>query len=105
MLEADFINNLFTYLSELTFNPTGVKNLRQLVRFTRGFAQEDVRERDVNVWTDALALGYNNTSPQFWKAYQNDLFLGGPGGLLGAIRRHKLDAVVFPTSFASSFVS
>jgi len=82
-----------------------VKNLRQLVRFSKGFKQEDVPERDINVWTDALALGYNNTSPKFWTAYQSDLYLGGPGGLLGAIERHKLDAVVFPTTFASSFVS
>lgn len=82
-----------------------VTNLAQLVNFTQNFAQEDVKDRDVNVWTDALALGYNNTSPEFWKAYQADLYLGGPGGLLGAIERHNLDAVVFPTMFSSSFVS
>lgn len=105
VFEADFINNLFTYLHELTYNPTGVTNLAQLVKFTRNFAQEDIEDRDIDVWTDALALGFNNTSPEFWKAYQADLYLGGPGGLLGAIERHNLDAVVLPTAVSSSFVS
>lgn len=104
-MDSDLINGLFTYFSELSKNPTGVTNLRQLSRFTKNFAQEDFPERDVKIWTGALARGYNNTSPEFWKAYQNDLYLGGRGGLLGALKRDKLDAVVFPTTLASAFAA
>ena len=31
--------------------------------------------------------GFNNTDPRFWPALQQDLFLGGEGGLFGALER------------------
>lgn len=105
VLETDFINNLATYLSELTYNPNNIHNLADLVNFTMGFAQEDYPDRNVNTWLSALALGYNNTSPQAYAARQADAMLGGPGGLLGAISTYNLSAVLLPTSFAPGFAA
>jgi len=57
----------------------------------------NVLNRNVNTWLNALALGYNNTSPQAYAARQADAYLGGPGGLLGAIANYNLSAVLLPT--------
>ena len=54
----------------------------------------------VAIWNQSLALDYNNTDIRAWTAYQNDLLLGGPDGLLGAISRDNLAAVLLPTQFS-----
>ena len=51
---ADFLVNLATYLSELTFNPTKVHNLQQVRKFTKIFRQETFPDRDVAAWNGAL---------------------------------------------------
>ena len=104
MLNSDFVVNLATYFSELTYNPHNISNLKLLAAFTKDFKQEQYPRRDIKIWESSLAMGYNNTSPEFWKAYQADLFLGGEGTLYGSLRRDRLDAVLLPTAFSSSFV-
>lgn len=104
VLNADFIVDLANYLAELTVNPRNITNLRQERAFTQSFPLEDYPDRDTAQWDDALdTQKWNNTDPRFWAAYQKDLFLGGEGGILGALERDNLDAVIVPTSFSSSF--
>ncbi|KAF2084470.1 amidase [Saccharata proteae CBS 121410] len=100
VLNADFLVNLASYLGLLTYNPNNITNLAQLRAFTQSFPKEDYPDRDTAVWDEALEQGWNNTDPRFWQAYQDDLYLGGEGGVLGALDRDNLDAVVLPTSFS-----
>ncbi|KAG4444124.1 hypothetical protein IFR05_000353 [Cadophora sp. M221] len=79
ILNADFVVNLRTYLTSL---PT----------------------RDTGLWDGALS-NWNNTDPRFWPAYQQLLYYGEEGGLLGAIKRHALDAVVLPANFAPDWAA
>lgn len=102
-LDADFIVNLVSYLDELTENPNDITDLVTETAFTHGFPAEDWPDRDTAIWDGALARGFNNTSPQFWEAHLNNLAVGGPGGILGALERDNLDAVVSLTSVSSSF--
>ena len=107
VLEADFPVNLATYLSELTSNPNNITSLSDLRAFTERFPAEQFspKARDVGIWNSSLALGFNNTSPQFWKAWQADQYLGGEAGLFGALSRDNLSAVLLPTQFAPSFAA
>jgi amidase len=107
VLDADFIVNIATYLKELTYNPNNITTLKQLRDWTESFPGEQwsPTSRDVGIWNESLALGFNNTSPQFWEAYQNDLYLGGEAGLFGSIARDNLSAVLLPTQFAPSFAA
>lgn len=104
VVSADFVVNLPTYLESLTYNPNNIVDLAALRNFTKSFALEDYPERDVGVWDEAL-LGWNNTDPRFWDAYQQYLYYGGEGGLLGAIERYNLDAVILPTMFSSDWAA
>ncbi|KAK3719439.1 hypothetical protein LTR37_004297 [Vermiconidia calcicola] len=101
ILNADFTVDLANYLSELTYNPNGVENLRDLRDFTHEFPAEKWPKRDTLIWRSAFRQGFNNTSPEFWPAYQKSLFYGGEGGILGALERTNTSAVLLPTQFSA----
>ena len=105
VLNADFLSNLATYFSELTYNPYNITNLAQEDNFTHNFKAEMYPSRDTGIWDGpqgALTQGWNNTDPRFWAAYQADLYYGGPGGILGALDRANVSAVLLPTQLSPS---
>lgn len=101
VLSGDFGPNLRAYLTQLTYNPQNVTDLAGVTSFTKSFPAEEYPSRDTAIFDAALALNFTNTDAQFWNAYQEDLYLGGPGGILGALETFNLDAVVLPTRTAS----
>jgi amidase len=80
-----------------------VKFLSDVQNFTHAFPLEDWPERDTLVWDASLALGFNNTDPRFWAAYQENIYLAGPLGVTGALKNHSLDALILPTEFSPNF--
>jgi amidase len=101
VLGADFVSDLpNSYLSKLTTNPNKVFSLQEVSDFTHRFPQEDYPDRDTAVFDLSLALGFNNTSPEFWPYYQNNLLVAGPEGILGALKNHTLDALILPTDYS-----
>jgi amidase len=105
VLDADFPVNLKTYLDTLTYNPQNIHNVEDLRSFTESDPREQWPRIDDDVLTESIDLGYNNTDSRFWDAYSADLQLGGPDGILGALARDKLDAVVLPSQFSFSFAA
>jgi amidase len=104
VLEADFITDLpKEYLSKLTDNPNQVHSLADVRNFTHSFALEDWPQRDTLIWDAALALGFGNTSPEFWSNYTMNRYLAGPLGVTGALKNYSLDALVLPTEFSPNF--
>jgi amidase len=98
---ADFVVNIRSYLELLTYNPMNITSLAGLRNFTQTYAQEDYPTRDTGIWDAALQPdAYNNTDPRFWPAYEQNVYFNGDGGLLGAIERYNLDAVILPAKFA-----
>ncbi|KAI1139215.1 glutamyl-tRNA amidotransferase subunit A [Hypoxylon sp. FL0543] len=104
VLNADFLVNLHSYLDTLTYNPNNITSLAALRAFTQSFPLESYPLRDTSIW-DAALQQWNNTDPRFWPAYQENVYYGAEGGLLGAIARDDLDAVVLPANFASSYAA
>ena len=101
VLDADFVSDLpGEYLSMLSYNPNNVHDLADVSTFTHSFPAEDYPDRDTKVWDQSLALGYDNTSPQFWAAYLDNLEIAGPQGILGLLANYSLDALILPTNFS-----
>ena len=101
VLDADFITDLpQNYLSKLTTNPNNIRDLVDVDNFTHSFPAEDWPDRDTAVWDSALGLGFNNTDPRFWAAYQENLLVGGKEGILGVLQNHSFDALLLPTAFS-----
>ncbi|KAI8931802.1 hypothetical protein NX059_011439 [Plenodomus lindquistii] len=101
VLSGDFGPNLAAYLAQLTYNPNDVVDLADVSNFTQNFPAEEYPSRNTAIFDTALALNFTNTDAEFYNAYQEDLFLGGPGGILGALDTYNLDAVVIPSNVAS----
>lgn len=100
VLAIDFKSSLKGYFSNLQTNPNDINDLGDLRNFTWHDPLEEYPSRGTKIWDIAIMLGFNNTSPEFWSLYQTNLYYGGEGGVLGAISRNNLDAVILPTSMA-----
>lgn len=104
VLGVDFPANMDTYLDGLATNSHQVRSLLSLRNWTQAHGHlEDYPNRDTGFWDVFLEKrteGWSQ-SPDC-KNYQDALVqmkkLGGDGGILGAIERQQLDAVVMPTS-------
>ncbi|KAL8937160.1 MAG: hypothetical protein Q9216_004558, partial [Gyalolechia sp. 2 TL-2023] len=106
VLEADFLSDLpKSYLSKLTANPNDIQDLEDVRNFTQSIPAEEYPDRNTGVWDEALALGFDNTSPRFWAAYQNNLEIAGRQGLLGLLTNYSLDALVLPTDFSAGMAA
>lgn len=101
VLEADFINDLASYLAQLTSNPNNVTTLADVRAFTQQFPAEAYPSRDTAVWDAALALGFNNSDSKFWEAYQASYYYGAEGGVLGALEKYDVDVLILPTDYSS----
>lgn len=99
---ADFVTNLAQYLSKLERNPKNIHSIEDLRDFTWKFPEEEYPSRNTRKWDTVIEKKMNNTCPEFMPIYQDNLYLGGEGGILGALERHGLDAVVLPTVIAFS---
>ncbi|KAL4883231.1 amidase signature domain-containing protein [Aspergillus karnatakaensis] len=100
VIAADMLSGLANYLSALTNNPNNLRDLWDIRDYTQRSSQEDYPSRDTQLWDMALFAGLNNTSPDFWPMYQQSLYFGDEGGLLGALARNGLDAVILPSLLA-----
>ncbi|KAL8968447.1 MAG: hypothetical protein Q9197_004878 [Variospora fuerteventurae] len=97
VLDTDFVAGLSNYLSQLATNPNDIHALSDIARFTRFHGQENYPDRDTYVWDRQLGRNITHESSESWTAYQANLFMGGEQGVVGALDRHKLDALIMPT--------
>lgn len=100
VLGSEFISGLAEYLAELTYNPLGVTSLEDVRNFTVSFPAEEYPSRNVRVWDEALALGYNASDIRHFQAVQMDKMIGTQSGVPGALMNQSLDAILLPTAFA-----
>lgn len=97
VLDTDFVAGLSDYLAQLVANPNDIHSLSDVARFTRSHPHEQYPDRDTYVWDRQLGRNITNSSPESWAAYQANLVMGGEQGVVGALDRHKLDALIMPT--------
>lgn len=101
VVAADILSGFATYLSALSSNPNNLHSLEDIRNFTQHNPEEGYPLRDTEAWDMAILAGMNNSSPGFWHLYQQSLFFGEGGGLLGALSRHNLDAIILPSRLSA----
>jgi amidase len=105
ILIADFQVNLKAYLSQLSYNPNNVTDLKSVMEFTHHDPREKYPGVNTRAWDATIAQGWDNTSPKFWKVYSDAIDYTNNDGAIGTIRKYKLDGLVMPTQWASTWVS
>lgn len=101
VLSVDFKANLAQYLDQLISNPNDVESLEDVRNFTQTFPAEDYPDRNTASFDQALSVNFTYDSAEAWAYYQENQYIGGIGGLLGALHNYSLDAVVLPAQSAS----
>lgn len=99
---ADFVTNLEQYLSKLHTNPNEICDIHDLREWTKTHRSEEYPTRDTAVWDYAIESNISLGTAKFDALYEENMFLGGEGGILGALERHSLDAVILPSKIAFS---
>ncbi|KAF7585840.1 hypothetical protein BBP40_010038 [Aspergillus hancockii] len=97
---ADFASEIAQFFSKLLQNPNNIHTLESLREFTRNHPSERYPERNTANWDVAIERQLSNTCPEYETLRKENHFLGGEGGILGALERHSLDAIVLPTTAA-----
>ncbi|KAK6331147.1 hypothetical protein TWF696_003216 [Orbilia brochopaga] len=110
VLGLDFKTNVKQYFDQLTYNPNNLHSLKDLIDFTMADPREDYPDRNVNTWISANNQPCEDNSCAYaWNAYQADVYLGGIGGILGALEsaggEGGLDALIMPTDFAAGIAA
>ncbi|PHH91425.1 hypothetical protein CDD83_519 [Cordyceps sp. RAO-2017] len=101
ILVADLASDLPAYFARLKTNPHNITTIHDLRNFTHGSPAERHPQLGTYLWDDIVDTAPNNTSPDFWRFYQEALHLSGPQGLTGALTNYSLDALVMPSVWAS----
>lgn len=100
VLDIDFAEGLASYLSQLTNNPNNIHSLEDLIDFTKTDPREEWPQRDIGVWERSLARNLTSSSSESYSAYESNRRMAEEDGIVGALDRYGLDALVMPT-FAS----
>lgn len=94
VLDTDLKLAIDKYLSNLDTNPQNLRNLRDLIDFTKSHPKEEYPHRNVAVLERALTTRpddelYNRMLPK----YAN---FSGEGGIAGTLRRYRLNILLVP---------
>ncbi|TGO85902.1 hypothetical protein BPOR_0353g00060 [Botrytis porri] len=99
VVATDFVVAVEKHLSSLVYNPHNITNLADLRQWTQSSSLEDYPNKPTDVW-DAALRNWNNADYEYWRAYQQALYWGNQGGLLGVIKRYELDAAILPSLYS-----
>ena len=98
----------FTYygaksFQNLTFNPTGITNVQELISWTMQFGPEQYPFRSVGLWQDGVGLLDSRVtieSPKYLQAIAHNGYLGSNATIQGGLDIYNLDALVLPTAYS-----
>lgn len=106
MFCADFGINLAQYLAQLSVNPSGVTSLASLMEQTRSHPREDYAQRNIRCWEQSVEPEFDSADTERFgvllAGYEEH---GVRRGLPGTLERHRLDAMVMPTSMAARWAA
>lgn len=105
VVRMDFVTNLKSYFTKLSYNPNNISSLLDMLHFTQTSPLEAFPERDTGLWEatlDATGNGTRDMSAELWSNLTAQRYLSGPLGITGALENFTLDALVIPSFFATS---
>jgi amidase len=104
MFRADFPVNIARYFSQLDQNPSGVKDVQDMLEMTQTHTNEGYPDRNTASWERVLEQGWDNTdNERFTKLLDSYKEICEQKGLPGTLEKHNLDAIIMPTTEASTW--
>ena len=97
VLGTDFESGLKAYLGSLATNPQNMHDLQDLAAFTKHHPLEEVHYRDTVAWDNQIRRNLTSDCARSRAAYQGNIDAGEITGVVGALDRYNLDALIMPT--------
>lgn len=93
---TNFHMTMDEFLRQCPESPNRIRSLEGMLDYVKFDSREDYPYRDVEFWEWALEM--NPEQEVFKRATERDECFAGEGGIIGALDRLNLDALIFPTA-------
>lgn len=93
---SEFKRDIVSYIRTLDSNPNDIQSVEDLIEFTKTDPREEFPDRDVGKFQWTQAEGVDVGSEKYKKMIEQEQYFGGPGGILGAMKKYNLDVIAFP---------
>jgi amidase len=97
---SDFKLTVANYLANLEEDPSRVRNIQDLVRYTQTDPREGYPARDTRGLGKAASAMDDQDSDEFKAALEDFEYLAHEGGVGGTLKKYDLDVLVLPTCVA-----
>ncbi|KAK0110115.1 hypothetical protein ONS95_002770 [Cadophora gregata] len=95
---SEFNRDILAYLKTLESNPNNIRSAEDIIEFTKSFPAEEYPDKDIGKFLWTQSEGIDVDSDKYKEMVQQELYFGGEGGILGAIKQYKLDVLVVPST-------
>jgi amidase len=95
---SEFKRDIVKYLDCLTANPNEIKSVEDIINFTKSNDAELYPEKDIGKFLWTQAEGVEVDSDKYKHMLEQEAYFGGEGGILGALEKYKLDALILPST-------
>jgi amidase len=100
---AEYKRDMAAYFSGLEVNPQNIRSIEDMISCTKSYSKVEYPSRDIAYWEN-VRTAEDFSSAKVVAAANRIKYLGGPGGIDGALDAANADALIFP-SIASSDVA
>lgn len=97
---AEYRADIAKYLAGLEINPRDLHSLDDLIACTKSHPKEEYPARDIEFWEKARGAD-DRWSDKVLAGWERMQYLGGEGGIDGALDAANADALIFPSIVSS----
>jgi amidase len=94
---SEFRKDIAAYLSTLETNPNDLHTLDDIIKFTETHPEEKFPEYNIDTLIDAKKTAWDTDSEQYHRLLKKEEYFGSEGGILGALEKHSIDVLAFPS--------
>lgn len=95
---SEFKRDIVQYLQTLQSNPNDLHSPEDIIEFTKKLSEEEYPDRDIGKFLWTQEEGIDVGSDKYQQMVEQELYFGGEGGILGAMKKYGLDVLVIPST-------
>jgi len=97
---SEYKFDMENWFRSLEVNPKNIQSMEDLISCTKSLPEEEYPSRDIAYW-ELVNNADDFKSPKILAAAERMRYLGGPGGIDGALDAADADALIFPSVCSS----
>lgn len=95
---SEFRRDIVNYLKTLERNPTNIHSVEDIINFTKTCPDEEYPDKDIGKFLWTQEEGIDVDSAKYKDMVAQELYFGGDGGIVGAMKEYNLDVLAVPST-------